>query len=136
MEARPGFNYRRILLIALVPIGDTLFATPAIRALRQAHPRAIISAIVWAGNRAVLENNPDVDELLVHPSGGDWWRTPGFFNRLRASAFDLAVHFAPFHDYYRLAAGIRHHLRLPLPWLAPLLPHRNRRWRLMHARDQ
>jgi ADP-heptose:LPS heptosyltransferase len=135
MEAIPGFPYRRILLILLVPIGDTLFATPAIRTLRRAYPEARLSALVWASNRAVLENNPDLDELLVHPSGRDWWRTPGLFRQLRRGRYQLAVHFAPFHDYYGPAAGIRHRLPLPAPWLCWLLPHRNRRWRLMHARD-
>jgi len=135
LEARPDADYQRILLILLAPIGDTLFATPAIRALRQAYPRATIGAVTWDSNRAVLENNPDVDELLVHPSGRDWWRTPGFLQGVRAQRFDLAVHFAPFHDYYRLLTGIREHLRMPVPWLFWLLPHRNRRWRLKHARD-
>ncbi|MFI5268348.1 MAG: glycosyltransferase family 9 protein, partial [Chloroflexota bacterium] len=60
-EARPGEAFRNILLILLAPIGDTLFATPTIRAVRRAHPCARLSAVVWRHNRAVLENNPDVD---------------------------------------------------------------------------
>jgi ADP-heptose:LPS heptosyltransferase len=77
LEARSGEPFRNILLILLAPIGDTLFATPAIRALRRAYPSARISAVVWRRNRAVLDNNPDVDRLIVF--------TPGlaFFRRLR-----------------------------------------------------
>jgi len=135
VEARPGEFYRNILLILLAPIGDTLFATPAIRALRRAHPEARLSAIVWPTNRAVLENNPDVDQLLLHPTGKDWPRVLTFFAGLRGQHFDLALHFAPFHDYYRVLAGIPSRLMLPVPWLFWLLPHRNRRWRQLHARD-
>jgi len=129
LEARPGEPFRNILLILLAPIGDTLFATPAIRTLRRVYPSARLSALVWDRNRAVLENNPDVDRLIVFKS------SPRFFRELRGQRFDLAVHFAPFHDYFALLAGIPRHLELPVPWLFWLLPHRNRRWQRLHARD-
>ncbi len=129
MEARPGEAYRRILLNLLVPIGDTLFATPAIRALRRAYPEAHVAGLVWPNNHAVLDNNPDVDELIpFRPS-------LACFRQLRRRRFDLAVHFAPFHDYLGPLAGIPRRLSLPAPWLFWLLPHANRRWRQLHARD-
>jgi ADP-heptose:LPS heptosyltransferase len=129
LEARPGEHYRNILLILLAPIGDTLFATPAIRALRRAYPEGRISAVVWPNNHAVLDNNPDVDEVIP------FCLSLSFFRGLRRRRFGLAVHFAPFHDYYGLLAGIPRRLLLPAPWLFWLLPHHNRRWRQMHARD-
>lgn len=129
MEAAPGEAFRNILLILLAPIGDTLFATPTLRALRRAYPDARISAVVWPSNRAVLENNPDVDRLIVFEP------KPRFFQRLRVDRYDLAVHFAPFHDYFHVLAGIPAYLKLPCPWLFWLLPHRNSRWRALHARD-
>ena len=129
MEAGPGEAYQRILLNLLVPIGDTLYATPAIRALRQAYPAARLSALVWASNRAVLENNPDVDDLVLFRPEVSCIRG------LRRAGYSLAVHFAPFHDYLGPLAGIPARLSLPAPWLFWLLPHRNRRWRLLHARD-
>jgi ADP-heptose:LPS heptosyltransferase len=124
LEARPGDPIDAVLLVLLAPIGDTLFATPAIRALRRAYPAARLTALVWQRNRAVLENNPDVDEILV--LGRD---------QLLARRFDLAVHFAPFHDYLGPLLRIPRRLMLPAPWLFWLLPHHNRRWRSLHARD-
>ena len=133
MEARPGEAYQRILLDLLVPIGDTLFATPAIRSLRRAYPSARITALVTRTNRAVLENNPDIDELVTfcHPEapqrrrtllGGELARS---FAALRMT--DLLVHFAPYHDFLAPLLGIRRTLRLPCPWLFWLLPHADRR---------
>ncbi|MGH2364175.1 MAG: glycosyltransferase family 9 protein [Chloroflexota bacterium] len=136
MEARPGEAYHNILLTLLLPIGDTLFATPTIRALRRAYPRAHISAVVFPTNRAVLENNPDVDRLLVHATRESW---PGsaaflhFFARRRHERYDLAVHFAAYHGYYGLACGIPRQLQLPCPWLSWLIPHANHGWRQRHA---
>jgi ADP-heptose:LPS heptosyltransferase len=129
LEAGPGEPFRRILLVLLTPIGDTLFATPAIRALRRAYPDARIAALVWRANRAVLENKPDVDEIvMLRPSAG-------LLRHLRRERYELAVHFAPFHDYLGPLLGIRRRLTLPVPWLFWLLPHANRRWRLGHARE-
>ncbi|MDE3077640.1 MAG: glycosyltransferase family 9 protein [Chloroflexota bacterium] len=122
----------------MAPIGDTLFATPAIRALRRAYPNARLSALVFPTNRAVLQNNPDVDELIVHATRETWpgWRAfIQFFAARRREGYDLAVHFAPYHDYYRLLAAVPNHLRLSCPWLHWLIRHRNQRWRRMHAID-
>ena len=136
LEARPGEPYRNILLTLLLPIGDTLFATPAIRALRGAYPQARISAVVFPTNRAVLENNPHVDRLLVHATRESW---PGgapflsFFAQRRREQYDLAVHFAAYHGYYGLACGIPRQLLLPCPWLSWLIPHANHGWRQRHA---
>lgn len=129
MEPRPGEDFRNILLILLAPIGDTLFATPAIRALRRGYPAAQVTALVWKHGRAVLENNPDVDQLIVFQP------RPSTFRELRRQRFDLAVAFAPFHDYLPLLTGIPRRLALPVPWLFWLVPHRNRRWQRLHARD-
>jgi lipopolysaccharide heptosyltransferase II len=55
----------RILIISLHRIGDVLFTTPAICALKEKFPRAKLTVWVKSRGRAVLENNPHVDEILV-----------------------------------------------------------------------
>lgn len=52
---------RRILVIKIARIGDTLFVTPVIRALREAFPHAEIHVIAHPKRMCVLFNNPDID---------------------------------------------------------------------------
>src|SRR5579883_1834488 len=87
---------RRILLLALLPIGDTLFTTPTIRALRQRYPSARITALVRGANAAIMRCVPSVDDVVVLPTDGDW-RGPGALlgtlRRLRAQRYDVAIDF-------------------------------------------
>lgn len=51
-------------------LGDVLLATPALAALRQAHPGAQISALLGPWSALVLRRNPDIDRLLTCPFPG------------------------------------------------------------------
>lgn len=53
----------RILVIRRDNIGDLVCTTPLFAALRQRYPDAHIAALVNSYNAAVLEANPDVDEV-------------------------------------------------------------------------
>ena len=55
---------RSILIIKPCCLGDVLMATPVIAALRQAFPRARIDFAVGGWARAMVENNPHLDELV------------------------------------------------------------------------
>ncbi len=55
----------RLLLIRPDHLGDILFATPALRLLRSSLPETHITALVGPWARAVLESNPNVDEILT-----------------------------------------------------------------------
>jgi heptosyltransferase-3 len=61
---------QHILLIRPDHLGDVLFATPAIRALRAATPDARLSCMVGPWSVGVLANNPHVDEILTCPFPG------------------------------------------------------------------
>lgn len=65
----PQVNIDNLLLLNLNHIGDILFTTPAIRALREKYPNAHISAVVLQGMEDVLKHNPCIDEVLVRRRG-------------------------------------------------------------------
>jgi lipopolysaccharide heptosyltransferase II len=57
----------RILLIRLRMIGDVVFTTPAIRALRRRYPEARISYLVEEAAAPIVRGNPHLDEVIVIP---------------------------------------------------------------------
>jgi lipopolysaccharide heptosyltransferase II len=68
----------RILFIRPDHMGDLLFATPSLRALRQSFPCAHITALVGPWGATVLSDNPHVDEVLTLSFPG--------FSRLRKAS--------------------------------------------------
>jgi lipopolysaccharide heptosyltransferase II len=59
-----------LLVIRPDHLGDLLFTTPALRALRKRHPDAHITALVGPWGAAVLSNNPHVDQVMCLPFPG------------------------------------------------------------------
>ena len=99
----PDHDNLSILIVRLSAIGDIVFASPLIHALRQRYPAARISWLAQPESRALLEHHPDLDEVIVWPRGTwetlwkqrQWlklWRAVADFRRhLRAQRFDLAL---------------------------------------------
>ena len=86
----------KILLVRLREIGDVVFTTPAVHALRSRFPDARLTYLVEPAAAPVLSANPHIDELLTIP------RAPGIAGfaadvalgrRLRARRFDVAIDF-------------------------------------------
>ncbi|MDP3703434.1 MAG: lipopolysaccharide heptosyltransferase II [Candidatus Omnitrophota bacterium] len=83
----------RILVTLPNWYGETLFATPWLRALRQQRPRAFIATLGWPRCREILLHNPHIDELLDYDEHGAHrsligkWRLVA---TLRARRFDTA----------------------------------------------
>lgn len=82
-----------ILLVRLRLIGDVVFTTPAIRAIRRRYPDARIAYVVEEEAAAVVRHNPHLDAVIVASSP----HAPG---RLRA---DIALIRQLRHDRYDLA---------------------------------
>jgi ADP-heptose:LPS heptosyltransferase len=79
-------------LIRLREVGDVIFTTPAVHALREHFPDAHITYIVEPPAADVVRSNPHIDELLVAPRQ-HLLSEIGFGRRLRAARYDLAIDF-------------------------------------------
>ena len=83
----------RIAVFAPNLIGDTVMATPTLRALRAGFPSAEIAVVIKPHVAPTLDASPWVDRIIPHaPKAKDrQHRTAAVIRRLRADRFDLAV---------------------------------------------
>ena len=94
---------KHILIIRPSAIGDIVMASPMIRVLRQAWPRATIAWLADPSVTCLLDHHPALDEVITWPKN-EWrqllkkWRYPNlirniaaFSRDLRRRRFDLAL---------------------------------------------
>ena len=86
----------RILVIRPDHLGDLLFATPALRTVRQRFPNAHITALVGPWGASILTNNPNVDQCVMLPF-------PGFTKTPKASPWQ------PYALLHRWAHDLKGH---------------------------
>lgn len=85
-----------ILLIRLRLIGDVVFTTPAVTALRRRFPHARITYLVEAAAEPVVRHHPAIDRVVVveRPRGFARWRYDFTLGRqLRRERYDLVIDF-------------------------------------------
>lgn len=127
----------RILLLSLLPIGDTLFTLPTVEALRARYPAAHLAALVHSQTAPLMRRVPAVDEVVVLPVGQDYdgaGRLLRTLRHLRSERFDVAVDFtSPAYKWVSLACGIglRTYMKFDRLWW--LIPAGHRWWRSTHA---
>lgn len=101
---------KRLLVISLAGIGDTLMVTPFLHELRLAHPEAEIDALVmWPGARSLLEHNPHLTTLYHHSFiKASKLSSLAFLYRLRRRRYDVSfnVHPQGRREYRWIAAAI------------------------------
>ncbi|HEX6800114.1 MAG TPA: glycosyltransferase family 9 protein [Ktedonobacterales bacterium] len=130
---------RHILVSVLLPIGDTLFATPALAALRRRFPLARITALVSRSNAGILEDNPALDDLAVVDEPGPEHKVLRFargLSELRAARPDLIINFSAVGALVLRMAGLYHkplHVEMPLLWW--LLGTSSEQYRSRHSID-
>lgn len=86
----------RILIIEVNWLGDVLFSTPAIKALRKKFPDSFLACLIVPRVREVLEGNPHINELIINDEKGlhsGFWGKFRLAKELRKKKFDLAVLF-------------------------------------------
>jgi len=79
---------RRVLLIRLRSIGDTVLMTPCLAALRKLDPSIEVTVLCEPLSAPILEDHPLVDRLIV--AGPSIRERAGLVARLRGSHFDVA----------------------------------------------
>ncbi len=82
---------RRILVVSSTAIGDTLFATPAWRALRLRYPEAWIVGHLRDKVAPLFADNPHLDAIV--PYAGGYHRFLATVRALRQERFDVALIF-------------------------------------------
>ena len=100
----------KILLVRLRLIGDVVFTTPLVRALRRTYPDAHLTYVVEPLAEPVVRDNPHLSSVLVIPkrSGLARWRDDLVYaRRLRAERFDIAIdlHGGPRSAWLTWASG-------------------------------
>ena len=129
-------RYQRIVVFLLLPIGDTLFTTPTIHALRQRYPEARIDALAYPTNAGILEGNPDLDRVFLYPTRDTWqgvWAYLRLIAILNARRYDLGVECSPYLWWLSVLCGIPRRLYLDFPIPYWFLPLGKRPWSKRHA---
>jgi ADP-heptose:LPS heptosyltransferase len=86
----------RILLVRPRQIGDVVFTTPAIHALRRRFPDAQLSYIVEPAAAPVVLNNPNLNDVIVAPRArglSGLLADVALGRRLKAARYDVAIDF-------------------------------------------
>ncbi len=86
----------RLLIVNVNWLGDVLFSTPAIRALRKHQPSATIACLVPSRCAPVLRNNPYLNEVIPYEDRRSMTAWPEYgrvIGELRKRHFDRAIFF-------------------------------------------
>ena len=111
----------QVLLIRLRLLGDVVFTTPAVRALRRRFPEARLTYLVERAAAPVVLGNPHLDEVIVID------RTRGvkrlqddlrLARTLRARRFDVVIDFhgGPRGSWLSWATGAPRRIGYTIPW--------------------
>lgn len=113
---------RRVLCIRLDSLGDVLMTTPAMRALKEAHPGRTISLLTSTAGAKAAELIPEVDEVIIYDA--PWMKATALrtdssleyqmATRLRKGCFDAAVIFTVFSQNPLPAALLAYLADIPL----------------------
>lgn len=95
-------KYKKVLIINTFGIGDVLFSTPMVKAIRESFPEAKIDFMCNRRCRHIIENNRDINEVIVFEKDefrGEFKKskimfvkkTASFIRMLAAKKYDLLV---------------------------------------------
>jgi len=122
----------RILLVRLRLIGDVVFTTPVIHALRRQYADAHIAYLVEPSAAPVIRGNPHLNDVIVaqrRRSAGRLVDDLALARRLRRERFDVAIdlHGGPRAAWLTRASGAPMRIGYDLPWRSWIYTHRVQR---------
>jgi len=82
---------KRILIISVNWIGDVIFTTPFIKAVRDAYPDSYIACLIHPRCREMIESNPRLNEIMIYDEEGahrSLWGKIGLIRMLKNKNFD------------------------------------------------
>jgi ADP-heptose:LPS heptosyltransferase len=82
-------DVRRVLILNATGLGDLLFSTPALRALRETFPAWEVEVLVNPAFAPLLDNHPGITRLWRYPGRG--FGLLRLKRELKEAAFDLAI---------------------------------------------
>jgi len=108
---------KRLLVISTTGMGDSLWGTPSLRALKKSFPDADIHFLVNSHWKELFKDNPNIDRIIHYSP--KWFRQPLVGLKLLRYRYDHVLIFHANKDITRL-----------LPWLRyrSLLAHQNFAW--------
>ncbi|MFN3395438.1 MAG: glycosyltransferase family 9 protein [Thermodesulfovibrionales bacterium] len=93
----PRRNYSdrpsRFLVVSTTGIGDTLWGTPAIRALKEAYPKGFVGVLTTEIGVELLRGNPYIDRFFIFRRGFRFFSLLKLLKELRQERFDIAFIF-------------------------------------------
>jgi heptosyltransferase-3 len=100
---------RKVLLVRLRSIGDTVLATPSVFALKRFLPNVVIDILVEDWVAPLLTNHPHIDDVIVMERGGFMTRAR-VARELRAANYDVVynLHGGTTATLLTRATGARH----------------------------
>jgi len=100
---------RKVLLVRLRSIGDTVLATPSLFALKRFLPNVTVNILVEDWVAPLLNNHPHVDNVIVLERGGFMTRAR-VARELRAANYDVVynLHGGTTATFLTRATGARH----------------------------
>jgi lipopolysaccharide heptosyltransferase II len=78
----------KFLVVSATGIGDTLWGTPAIQALKDTYPQSYLGVLVSPLGFETIKNNRNIDEFFIfRPGFNGVWSLPFLFGKLRKRKF-------------------------------------------------
>jgi heptosyltransferase-3 len=129
----------KILLVRLRLIGDVVFTTPVIRALRRRYPDARISYLVESAAAPIVATNPHLSDLIVITHRRGWARIRDdirLARRIRRTRYDLVVdlHGGPRSAWLTWASGAPRRIGYDIDGRTWMYTHAVHRPRGLHPR--